>query len=123
MKNDAHRASQVTTLKAVAVVASDPEPALLDSLLDAGDYDVVFLESMDGAYSRIKETTPDLVIICLSLDEPRSFQLLSMLALDWETANIPVLTCVEMPRLAESNPVGLGLLQRASAASLVAMMN
>ncbi|HJZ72020.1 MAG TPA: hypothetical protein VKE51_09770 [Vicinamibacterales bacterium] len=123
MKNDAGRASKVTTPRTVAVVATDLQPAVLDTLLDAGDYDVVFVESTERAYSCIKKTTPDLVIVCLAIDDLRSFQLLSMLALDPETAEIPVCTWVEAPQLAEFDPVGFGSFHDASAQPLVATMN
>ncbi len=66
---------------------------LLESSLAAGRYDMVFLESSDWAYSEIKRVQPDLVVLCVRIDDLDGFQLLSMLKLDPDTASIPVLTC------------------------------
>src|SRR6266704_2807188 len=65
---------------------------LLETVLDAGHYDVVFVEPSTHAYSQIKRVQPNLVILCLHLDNPEGFQVLSMLKLDNETRDIPVLT-------------------------------
>jgi CheY-like chemotaxis protein len=66
-------------------------------VLDAGDYDVVFVEGIAHAYSRIKHVMPSLVIVCLSVDDLDGFHLLSMLKLDGETARIPVVTYTAAP--------------------------
>jgi CheY-like chemotaxis protein len=65
---------------------------MLETVLDAGRYNMVFVETGDGAYSQIKKTQPDLVILCMRIEEPDGFQLLSMLKLDTETRDIPILT-------------------------------
>jgi PleD family two-component response regulator len=65
---------------------------LLESALDAGHYDVVFVESTDHAYSQIKRVQPNLVILCVHIDDADGLQVLSMLKLDEETRGIPVLT-------------------------------
>ena len=65
---------------------------LLETVLDAGHYDVVFVESSEHAYSQIKRVQPDLVILCVRIDDADGFQVLSMLKLDDETRGIPVLT-------------------------------
>ena len=65
---------------------------LLESVLDAGHYDVVFVESSEHAYSQIKRVQPNLVILCVRLAEADGFQVLSMLKLDEDTRRIPVLT-------------------------------
>ena len=62
-------------------------------MLDAGQYDVVFVESTEHAYSHIKRLTPHLIIVCLDIDDLDGFQVLSMLKLDDETKGIPVVTC------------------------------
>ena len=72
------------------VVSRDPGEALPDSAMDALDYDVVFMEPLAHAYTRIKHIRPDLVIICVSFDDPLGCQVLSMLKLDPDTAPIPV---------------------------------
>lgn len=66
---------------------------LLETVLDAGQYDVVFVESTEHAYSHIKRLTPHLIIVCLDIDELDGFHVLSMLKMDSETRNIPVVTC------------------------------
>ena len=65
---------------------------LLETVLDAGHYDVVFVESSAHAYSQIKRVQPHLVILCIRIADPEDFQVLSMLKLDDETRSIPVLT-------------------------------
>ena len=66
---------------------------LLETVLDAGQYDVVFVESTEHAYSHIKRLSPNLIIVCLDIDDIDGFQVLSMLKLDHETKGIPVVTC------------------------------
>ena len=65
---------------------------MLESVLDAGRYDMVFVESSDRAYSQIKKILPNLVILCTRIEELDGFQLLTMLKLDADTKDIPVLT-------------------------------
>jgi two-component system, OmpR family, alkaline phosphatase synthesis response regulator PhoP len=65
---------------------------LLESVLDPGHYDIVFVEEADQAYSQIKRVQPHLVILCVNIEDLDGFQLLSMLKLDDDTAAIPVLT-------------------------------
>jgi CheY-like chemotaxis protein len=65
---------------------------LLETVLDAGHYDVVFVEPSAHAYSQIKRVQPNLVILCLDLDDLDGIQVLSMLKLDADTRDIPVLT-------------------------------
>ena len=62
------------------------------ALLDAGHYDVVFVESNEHAYSHIKRVQPNMVILCMRIEDRDSFQVLSMLKLDDVTRRIPVLT-------------------------------
>jgi CheY-like chemotaxis protein len=66
---------------------------LLETVLDAGQYDVVFVESTEHAYSHIKRLAPHLIIVCLDIDDIDGFQVLSMLKLDSETKGIPIVTC------------------------------
>src|SRR5687768_13545808 len=66
---------------------------LLETVLDAGQYDVVFVESTEHAYSHIKRLTPHLIIVCLDIDDIDGFQVLSMLKLDDDTKAIPLVTC------------------------------
>ena len=77
----------------VVIVNGSPEILdLLDTVLDAGHYDVVFVESSAHAYSQIKRVQPNLVILCVRIDDADGFQVLSMLKLDGDTRSIPVLT-------------------------------
>ena len=78
--------------KVVIVNGSTDMLALLETVLAAGHYDVVFVESSEHAYSHIKRVQPNLVILCMSLEDCDGFQVLSMLKLDNETRRIPVLT-------------------------------
>src|SRR5262245_1472912 len=65
---------------------------LVETALDAGHYDVVFVESSNHAYSQIKRVQPNLVILCLRIEDTDGFRVLSMLKLDPETREIPSLT-------------------------------
>jgi len=78
----------------VVVVSKQSQlTGLLETVLDAGQYDVVFVESTENAYSHIKRLIPHLIIVCLDIDDIDGFQVLSMLKLDPETRNIPLVTC------------------------------
>ena len=85
-------APATTTQKVVIVNGSAEILDLLETVLDAGHYDVVFVESSSHAYSQIKRVQPNLVILCVRIDDAEGFQVLSMLKLDDETRGIPVLT-------------------------------
>ena len=52
----------------------------------------MFVESNEHAYSHIKRVQPNLVILCMRIEDREGFQVLSMLKLDDETRRIPVLT-------------------------------
>jgi PleD family two-component response regulator len=87
------QSARTTTAQKVVIVNGSAEILeLLESVLDAGHYDVVFVESSEHAYSQIKRVQPNLVILCVRIDDPDSFQVLSMLKLDADTRSIPVLT-------------------------------
>src|SRR5580765_1315114 len=81
-----------TTQKVVMINGSAEILELLETVLDAGHYDVVFVESSAHAYSQIKRVKPNLVILCVRIEDLDGFQVLSMLKLDEETRSIPVLT-------------------------------
>ena len=88
----AQRSVLPTTQTVVIVNGSAEILALLETALEAGPYDVVFVESNDHAYSQIKHVRPDLIILCVRIDSSDGFQVLSMLKLDEDTRGIPVLT-------------------------------
>ena len=87
-----NRAPAATAQKVVIVNGSPEILEGLDTVLAAGRYDVVFVESSEHAYSQIKRVQPNLVILCVRIDDADGFQILSMLKLDDETSGIPVLT-------------------------------
>jgi PleD family two-component response regulator len=80
------------TQKVVIINGSAEILELLETVLDAGHYDVIFVESSAHAYSQIKRVHPDLVILCVGMDDVAGLQVLSMLKLDPETNRIPILT-------------------------------
>ena len=80
------------TQKVVIVNGSPAILELLETVLEAGRYDIVFVESSAHAYSQIKRVKPNLVILCVRIDAMETFQVLSMLKLDEETRDIPLLT-------------------------------
>jgi len=83
----------VTPVQKVVVVNGNTEVlGMLESVLDAGRYDMVFVEPGDRAYSQIRKVLPNLVILCTRIEELDGFQLLTMLKLDPDTSDIPVLT-------------------------------
>ena len=82
-----------TAAQRVVIVNGSPQILeLLETAFAAGDYQVLFVESNEHAYTHIKQAQPDLVILCMHLDELDGFHLLSMLKLDVDTRAIPVLT-------------------------------
>jgi two-component system, cell cycle response regulator DivK len=78
--------------KVLIVNGSSDVLEVLEPVLEAGNYDVVFVESSGHAYSQIRRVQPDLVILCVQLDDVEGLHVLSMLKLDAETRNIPVVT-------------------------------
>jgi PleD family two-component response regulator len=99
---DRESATKERTLRSVAVVARNPDLDVLDVVLDSGDYDVVFIESLADAYSRLRQTAPELIVLCVDIDDAEAFQLFSMLKLDAETSRIPIVTYVTLPDPAAS---------------------
>lgn len=82
----------VPAQKVVVVNGNTEVLGMLETVLDAGRYDMVFVESGEHAYAHIKKLLPNLVILCTRIEELHGFQLLTMLKLDDETRDIPVLT-------------------------------
>ena len=78
--------------KVVVVNGSTEVLGMLETVLDAGRYDMVFVEPGTRAYSQIKKVQPNLVILCTRIEQLDGFQLLTMLKLDPETRRVPVLT-------------------------------
>ncbi len=90
MTDKARRGS--VTQKVVIVNGSSDVLEALEPVLDAGNYDVVFVESSAYAYSQVKRVRPDLVILCVEIDDAEGLNVLSMLKLDSDTRDIPVVT-------------------------------
>ena len=89
---ETHRIAAAPVQKVVVVNGSTDVLGMLETALDSGRYDMVFVESGNRAYSQIKRVLPNLVILCTRIEELDGFQLLTMLKLDDETRDIPVLT-------------------------------
>ena len=89
---DTNRVAVTPAQKVVVVNGNTDMLWMLEKVLDAGRYDMVFVESSDRAYSQIKKVVPNLVVLCTHINELDGFQLLTMLKLDSETQDIPVLT-------------------------------
>jgi AmiR/NasT family two-component response regulator len=81
-------------LRSVVAVSGDPQRVqLMDALLaDANLRDIVFVESIAHGYSRIKQLTPDVVVLLLEDDDGPACQLLTLLNMDRDTTDIPVVT-------------------------------
>ena len=89
---DTNRIAAAPVQKVVVVNGNTEVLGMLETVLDAGRYDMVFVESSERAYSQIKKVVPNLVILCVRMEHPAGLQLLTMLKLDPDTRNIPVLT-------------------------------
>jgi PleD family two-component response regulator len=89
---EAPRTRTGATQRVLIVNGSGDVLDVLEPMLDAGNYDVVFVESSAHAYSQIKRVQPDLVILCLQMDDAEALTVLSMLKLDEETRDVPVVT-------------------------------
>jgi hypothetical protein len=77
----------------VALSGDSQREELLSALMaDVNDYDTIFVESIQHGYSRIKEVTPDLVLVYSEIDDVAACQLLSMLKMDDDLWSIPVVT-------------------------------
>jgi CheY-like chemotaxis protein len=89
---DMNRIAATPVQKVVVVNGNTDVLGMLETVLDAGRYDMVFVESSEHAYSQIKKVIPNLVILCARIEQLEGFQLLTMLKLDPDTRDIPVLT-------------------------------
>jgi two-component system, OmpR family, phosphate regulon response regulator PhoB len=85
-------AAAALSQKVVIVNGSAEIMQLLEAVLEEGHYNVVFVESDEHAYSQIKRVHPNLIVLCVRLEDINGFQVLSMLKLDADTRDIPILT-------------------------------
>jgi chemotaxis response regulator CheB len=81
-------------LSVVAVSNDALRSELLDRLLvDDNDFDLIVVESIARAYSRIRELRPNIVVLFVEIDDVDACQLLSMLQADRALRGVSVLTC------------------------------
>lgn len=77
----------------VMVVGGGPDVLpRVEPLLPVGAYDVEFVRLDQEPYGCILDDTPDLVVVCLRIEDTASFAFLSMLQFDSATRRLPVLT-------------------------------
>ena len=77
----------------VVLVNGDPSVLrMLDTVLAAGHYDMVFVPPDGRAYEQIRSIQPDLVILRTALRDAADLEVLTMLKLDPATRQIPVMT-------------------------------
>ena len=88
----------------MVVGSPDLRPPLEDVVGD-GLYQVVFMDSIEGAHVRIAQTMPDRVVLCCSANDMSGFQLLAMLKADHRTRRIPALACLEATFDGQESPV------------------
>jgi PleD family two-component response regulator len=69
--------------------------AHVEPILSGRAYDVEFVDMDDEPYATVAALKPDLIVVNLQLEQEAGFQLLTMLRLDAETAQIPVLSYVQ----------------------------
>ena len=77
----------------VMVVGGGPDVLpRVEPLLPTGAYDVEFIRLDQEPYGCILDDTPDLLVVCLKIEDTASFAFLSMLQFDPATRRLPVLT-------------------------------
>ena len=69
--------------------------AHVEPILSGRAYDIEFVDMNDEPYATVAALKPDIVVVNLELENQAGFQLLTMLRLDPETAQIPVLSYVQ----------------------------
>jgi len=88
-----HIAPSTALSPTVAVVNGDARVfSVLDRVLPGARYNVLVLNAQAHAYRDIKRQRPNVVVLCDALDSVRCCQLLTMLKLDEDTRDIPVIT-------------------------------
>jgi PleD family two-component response regulator len=84
---------QIAAPETIAVVDANADVlAFLESALAGHCYNVLLLESCAHAHAEIKRLRPSVVVLCTSFDMLAACQLLTMLSLDKETREVPVVT-------------------------------
>lgn len=80
------------TLRVMVVGGGPGVLPRVEPMLPAGAYDVEFVAIDQEPYGCIVDDAPDLVVVCLKIEDAASFQFLSMLQIDPATRQLPVLT-------------------------------
>jgi hypothetical protein len=114
---------KICTPRSVVVVSSDAQRAnLLNALLtDENDFAIIYVESFAGAYARVRDVRPALVIALLdSDDDADGCQMLSMLKIDRDTRDTPIETCVNWHDRFEFEPA-VGYVARVTASQAVGL--
>ena len=79
--------------KHVMVVGGGPDVLpRVEPMLPAGGYEVEFVGLDQEPYGCITDDPPDILVVCLRIEDAVGFQFLSMLQMDPATRCIPVLT-------------------------------
>ena len=114
-----------SALRIVIAVSGGPHRAeLLDALFpDTGECDVIVVDSLAGAYSRVKREMPDLVIVLCEIDNLAACQLLSMLRMDAATSWIPVETWATRPDTSEFDDIMADVNLHSSSRGVALQMN
>jgi PleD family two-component response regulator len=76
--------------------------AYVEPILGGRSYDIEFVDADDEPYATIAALKPDIVVVSLDMDDESGFQLLTMLRLDADTAQIPVLSYLHENNLSAS---------------------
>lgn len=69
--------------------------SVVEPILSGRAYDVEFVDADDEPYGTILALKPDIVVVSLHLEDESGFQLLTMMRLDPNTSQIPVLSYVQ----------------------------
>jgi hypothetical protein len=95
-------------LSVVAVSNDALRPEFLDKLLvDDNNYGVIVVESIPRAYSRIRAVHPDVVELCMEIDDVDACQLLSMLHADRALRGVRVVARTPGPGRAATDSMPL----------------
>jgi CheY-like chemotaxis protein len=79
----------------IAIVNDDTDfLSLMAELLRERGWEAIICREAEGAFHRVKETQPDLVVLDVRMSRPESgWMILELLTLDPETGRIPVIVC------------------------------
>jgi PleD family two-component response regulator len=77
--------------------------AHVEPILSGRAYDIEFVAMNDEPYATVAALKPDIVVVSLDLESEAGFLLLTMLRLDPDTAQIPVLSYVQEDDLSASD--------------------